>query len=84
MTLSLRVGEMPHLSSFGVSLASDAGIPAGGAAAGVGVATLGVAALGVAAGAAESGFLHAAAVSSAAITTSETVFCIDFITAMRG
>jgi len=69
---------MPHLSSFGVSLASEAGRPVVAAGAGGGVIAPG------AAGAEASGFLHAIAVSNAAITTSETVFFMDFITALRG
>jgi hypothetical protein len=78
VTLLFRVGEMPHLSSFGVSLANDAGRPDGAAGAAAGATALGVS------GATASGFLHAIAVDNAAITTRETVFFMDFITALRG
>jgi len=76
--LLFRVGEMPHLSSLGVSLANEAGTPDGAAGAAAGAIAPGVS------GATASGFLQAIAVNNAAITTRETVFFMDFITAQRG
>jgi hypothetical protein len=66
-------------------LASEAGRAVGATevAAEVAGAGGGASALG-AAGAAASGFLHAIAVNNAAITTRETIFFMDFITALRG
>ena len=81
MTLSFRVGEIPHLSSFGVSFDNDGGIPEGGLATDVGD---GKTVSDETGGGVASGFLHAIAMSEAASMTNETSFFMELITALRG
>jgi hypothetical protein len=82
--LSFSVGEMPHFRSLGVSFARAGDMPVTASEVAIGVPGVAPGALEELAGAAESGFLHAIAMSNAAITTRETVFFMDFITALRG